>query len=131
MRIRFSSEQVGQLRSNPCVFSCSPHSVNYTVEFKRYALELHSQGVSAKEIWLRSGFDVSFWRKQYFRDTLKDWKRIVATRGADALLKPGGIQFDPGPNQTDKDRLKRLELEVGYLKAENDFLAKLRAKRAE
>jgi len=29
------------------------------------------------------------------------------------------------------DKLERLEVEVAYLKAENDFLAKLRAKRRE
>ena len=30
---------------------------------------------------------------------------------------------------TPEDRIKRLEAENAYLKAENDFLAKLRAKR--
>ena len=94
-------------------------------------MALQAGGVSAKEIWIRSGFDVSMWRKQYFKETLGDWKHIVKTKGMDGLLKPGGIQFDRGPNQTDTDTLKRLELQVRYLKAENDFLAKLRAKRAE
>lgn len=42
----------------------------------------------------------------------------------------GGIQSDSGSKE-DKAKLKRLELQVKYLKAENDFLAKLRAKRAE
>ena len=34
-------------------------------------------------------------------------------------------------NLSDADKIKRLEAQVAYLKAENDFLAKLRAKRAE
>ncbi len=34
-------------------------------------------------------------------------------------------------NLSDTDKIKRLETQVAYLKAENDFLAKLRAKRAE
>jgi len=130
-RTIFSSEQLARLKSNPCVFSCTVNSVNYTFEFKKRALQLYENGINAKEIWARSGFDVSIWRKRYFYDTIRDWKRIVKTKGIDGFLKLGGIQFDRGPNQTSSDKLKRLELQVKYLKAENDFLAKLRAKRAE
>ena len=76
-------------------------------------------------------FDTDTWQKHYFKGTLRDWKKAVAKHGVEGLLKPGGIQFDRGPNDTDKDKLRRLELQVKYLEAENDFLAKLRAKRAE
>ncbi len=131
MRTTFSNEEIALLGQNPNVFSCTRNSINYTYEFKKRALELHKEGVTAREIWRRSDFDVSKWKKNYFRDTLRDWKKIVLKRGIEGLLKIGGIQYDRGPNNTDKDKLKRLELEVKYLKAENDFLAKLRAKRAE
>ena len=131
MRTTFSIEEVAILRQNPCVFSCTNNSINYTFEFKKHALELHASGVTAREIWKRSGFNTSRWRKDYCRGTLSDWKDIVKKRGIEGLLKPGGIQYDRGPNKTDKDKLKRLELQVKYLEAENDFLAKLRAKRAE
>ena len=119
------------LKQNPCVFNCTERSINYTCEFKKRALALHKEGVSAREIWRRSGFDTSKWQKHYFKGTLRDWKKVVEKHGIEGLLKPGGIQFDRGPNNTDKDKLKRLELQVKYLEAENDFLAKLRAKRAE
>ncbi|KKS14441.1 MAG: Transposase [Parcubacteria group bacterium GW2011_GWB1_41_6] len=131
MRTIFSSEEIAELRNNPCVFSCTSNSINYTYEFKKRALELHQAGVTAREIWKRSGFDTSKWKKQYFKGTLYDWKKIVNKNGIEGLLRPGGIQYDRGPNKTDKDKLKRLEFQVKYLKAENDFLAKLQAKRAE
>ena len=131
MRTTFSSEQIAELKRNPCVFTCTHNSVNYTYEFKQRALELHKEGVSAREIWKRSGFDTSKWQKHYFKGTLRDWKKVVEKHGIEGLLKPGGIQYDRGPNNTDKDKLKRLELQVKYLSAENDFLATLRAKRAE
>ncbi len=131
MRKTFTSEEIEQLKRNPCVFNCSAKAVNYTVEFKIRALELHATGVSAKEIWLRSGFDVGIWRKAYFRDTIKDWRDIVKKHGLEGLKKHGGIQFDQGADNTNSDRIKRLELQVKYLEAENGFLAKLRAKRAE
>jgi len=71
------------------------------------------------------------WKKNYFTLTLRDWKRIVVRDGTEGLNKIGGLPYDRGPKNTDKDKLKRLNLQVKYLKAENDFLAKLRAKRAE
>ena len=131
MRTKFSNEQISRLKLNPCVFNCTNNSVNYTFEFKKRALELHNIGISVKEIWLRSNFDISLWRKSYFRETIRDWKRIVQKKGIDGLLRPDGIQFDRGPRLDGVDKVKRLELQVKYLKAENDFLAKLRAKRAE
>ncbi len=54
MRTTFSSEEIAQLRKNPCVFSCTSNSVNYTYEFKKRALGLHSKSVFAKEIWKRT-----------------------------------------------------------------------------
>ncbi|MDE1868050.1 MAG: hypothetical protein KGI08_10135 [Thaumarchaeota archaeon] len=131
MRTKFSSEEVAKLRQNPNVFSCTENSVNYTYEFKKRALELHKEGVYAREIWKRAGFDLSKWRHDYFRGTLSDWKEIVKKHGIEGLLKVGGIQYDRGPTKIDKDTLKRQELQIKYLQAENDFLARLRAKRAE
>lgn len=131
MRTTFTNEQITKLKLNPCVFNCTKNSVNYTFEFKKRALELHNIGISAKEIWLRSDFDISWWRKLYFRETIRDWKKIVQKKGVNGLLRPDGIQFDRGPRLDGVDKVKRLELQVKYLEAENDFLAKLRAKRAE
>lgn len=130
-RTTFSKEEIAKLRQNPNVFSCTEKVVNYTCEFKKRALELHAEGVFAREIWRRAGFDLSKWRDDYPRETLSDWKAIVEKRGIEGLLKVGGVQYDRGPKNTEKDKLKRLELQVRYLQAENDFLAKLRAKRAE
>jgi hypothetical protein len=131
MRTTFSSEEIAKLKQNPCVFNCTERLINYTYEFKKGALELHAEGVTAREIWKRSSFNVDKWKRHYFKGTLHDWKKIVKKNGIEGLLKPDGIQFDRGPNNTDKDKLRRLELQVKYLEAENDFLAKLRAKRAE
>ena len=131
MRTTFSDEEVALLRQNPCVFNCTNNSVNYTYEFKKRALELRHSKVSAKEIWRRSGFDVSKWKDEYFRGTLRDWRKAVEKNGINGLTNPGGTPHDRGSDHTSKDTIKRLVLQVKYLQAENDFLAKLRAKRAE
>ena len=131
MRTTFSNDEIAELKKNPCVFDCTAKSVYYTHEFKTRALGLYEQGVHAKEIWKRSGFDVNKWKDEYFRGTLRDWKKIVEKHGTKGLAKQGGLPYDRGPNNTHKDTVKRLELQVRYLQAENDFLARLRATRAE
>lgn len=134
MRTIFSSDQIAKLEQNPCVFRCTPKSIHYTYEFKKRALDLYTQGVHPDEIWKQAGFDTGIWKKGYCRYTLKDWRRMVKKGGLESLTKPSGIQADGGYKRAgspEADRVRRLELQVRYLEKENDFLAKLRAKRAE
>jgi hypothetical protein len=134
MRTIFSNEEIDKLRGNPCVLSCTDRTIIYTYEFKKKSLELHRDGVSAKEIWRRAGFDISKWNKDYCKDAIKDWKQIVRKRGIEGLAKLHGGNMGGRPKikgVTDADKIKRLELQVKYLKAENDFLAKLRARKSE
>lgn len=122
------------MSQNPYVKRCSPKSITYTYEFKKKAVEQYREGMGSKEIWKRAGFDISKWRKTYAKDCIKDWKNIVKQRGFEGLMETRGKESTgrvKTKGLTDSDRIKRLELEVKYLQAENDFLAKLRAKRAE
>lgn len=137
MRTIFSKEEIAEFKKHPCVFHVSERSIHYTYEFKKRAMELHAEGVSAREIWIRAGFNPDRWKYNYTYSTIKDWKRIIEKRGIDGLANFGGFQYDGGRSnkkeliKIESDKVKRLELQVRYLQAENDFLAKLRAKRAE
>jgi hypothetical protein len=134
MRTTFSNAELVEFRKHPCVFSCTSKSVNYTYEFKRHALEDYEKGMRPKDIWKQAGFDTSKWKKYYFRLTIRDWKRIVRRGDLSSLNNQGGVQHDDGMTKSlkmEKDKIKRLELQIRYLQAENDFLVKLRARRAE
>lgn len=134
MRTIFTKVQIEELKRNPCVFECRERSIHYTYEFKKRALDLYAEGVKPKEIWRQAGFDTSIWKKQYCADTIKDWRRMVKKKGLESLTKPSGVQADGGYKRArspEADRVRRLELQVQYLEKENNFLAKLRAKRAE
>jgi len=134
MRTTFSNEELVELRKHPCVFSCTSKSINYTYEFKKHALEEYEKGFGTKEIWKQARFNTGKWKKHYFRLTIRDWKRIVRRGDLSSLNNQGGVQYDDGVTKvlkSEKDKIKRLELQVRYLRAENDFLIKLRAKRAE
>ena len=134
MRTIFTSEQIAQLSKNPCVWRVSERTIHYTYDFKKRALDLYTQGIEPDDIWRQAGFDVSIWKKNYCRYTLKDWRRLVKKGGLESLTKPSGVQADGGYRRAgspEADRVRRLELQVQYLEAENAFLARLRAKRAE
>jgi len=129
-----SSEEINSLSKNPYVKRCSAKSITYTFEFKKKAVEQYNEGIGSKEIWKQAGFDISKWRKTYSKDCIKDWRNIVKQRGFEGLIKARGKESTgriKTKGLTDSDRIKRLELQIKYLKSENDFLAKLRAKRAE
>lgn len=134
MRTIFTKEQIARLRQHPCVWSVSERRISYTYEFKKRALDLYAEGVKPNEIWQQAGFDISIWKKHYCSSTLKDWRRLVTRGGLESLTKPTGVQADGGYRRAkspEADRVRRLELQVRYLQAENAFLARLRARRAE
>lgn len=134
MRTAYSNEQITQLQGNPCVWHVSRHTISYTYEFKKHALDLYAQGIKPDAIWKQAGFDIRIWKKDYCRYTCKDWKKLAGKGGLENLTKPSGVQSDGGyrtAQSPEADRVRRLELHVQYLEAENAFLARLRAKRAE
>ncbi|MBU4315286.1 hypothetical protein KJ673_02675 [Patescibacteria group bacterium] len=123
------------LSSNINVQRCSDRSVTYTTVFKRKAVELYEQGFTSTEIFKQAGFNLDVISKIKARETLKGWKRIVKKKGIGGLVECRGHNNNSGRPKTkglsDTDRIERLEIENAYLKAENAFLAKLRAKRRE
>ena len=130
----YSIDEINKLEKNPYVEKCTYNSLKYTDAFKKQALELHEQGITSREIWRRSGFDVHIWRKRYAKDCIRDWKVRATDIRVEGLVKEKKQEDGNKPKTKeviDKKQVKRLELEIAYLRAENDFLVKLRAKRAE
>lgn len=130
----FTSEQMEILKRNPYVKDCSERSILYSKDFKIKAVKQYEEGMTSKEIFDKAGFDLKIIEKDTPKGCLKRWNRIYKKKGIVGLEKDfRGI--NGGRRKTikiiEKDRIKRLEAEVAYLKAENDFLIKLRAKRAK
>ena len=129
----FNGNEIKKLKKNPFVRKFTNKTITYTPEFKRRAIEQHNQGMSYKDIFRSIGINLSGWNECYAKDCLRRWKKIVRKKGIDALSNLQGYKGGRPKTKgmTDADKIKRLELQVKYLEAENDFLAKLRAKRAE
>jgi hypothetical protein len=129
---KFTLEQISELLKNANVVKCSEKSITYSTEFKVWAVKRYDEGLTASQIFKESGFDLLMIGADNPDCRLGDWRKIYNASGANGLIfeargrsKAGGRPKAKG--LTDADRIKRLEIENAYLKAENDFLAKLRA----
>jgi hypothetical protein len=133
-KIRYTQEQIKKLLKNKNVSKCSEKSISYNKSFKIEAVhQYNDEGLCSREIFEKAGFDLNVIGKGKAKDCLQDWNKIFRIKGSEGLLnekrgRDGGRSKTKW--KTEAERIEYLEAQVAYLKAENDFLAKLRAKRA-
>ena len=130
-----TKKQMEELLKNANVSYCSDRSITYTKDFKLLAVKLYEQGLTSSEIFRNAGFDLDIIGRHQPKHCLSRWLELFRTKGTSGLSDQRGKTGRGGRPKTkgvtEGDKIKRLEAQVAYLKAENDFLAKLRAKRAE
>lgn len=130
----FTKEQIKEFLKNKNIKKCSEKSITYNKDFKMTATKLYEHGLTPAEIFRQADFDLNVIGKDKPKDCLLRWNKTIRKKGVGGLDESRGRNSRGRPktkNLTIKDKIKRLEAENAYLKAENDFLAKLRAKRAE
>ena len=114
------------LEKNPIVLKVTRSNVTYTPEIKAKALKLRQKGQSPSQIFIAAGINLSLFGAGYAKKCLHRWEKMSAQdgglkkdrRGSKSKGRPKGKKF------------KSLEDENAYLRAENDFLKKLRALEA-
>ena len=131
----FTKEEIKELLKNKNISRCSERSITYRRDFKiRSVKEYNDEGLTSNEIFKKAGLDSRLIGRKNPQDCIRRWIKIDKDKGPKALglERRGGNtrkKQEKPKDKTDKDKIKRLELEIKYLKAENHFLAKLRAKR--
>jgi transposase-like protein len=130
---RFTADQIIELSKNINVAKCSDKSITYSKGFKLRAIKQYEEdGYSPRMIFEEAGFNLCLIGIDTPKGSLFRWRKTYATKGFVGLnAEARGRSHNGGRPKTkgltDADRIKRLEIENAYLKAENDFLAKLRA----
>lgn len=115
-----TEEQKEMLRQNPNIERVGKVSVFYKKEFIKKALEQNYKGMSAEEIFTDAGIDIEVIGKGIAQNILGNW------RFQDKYKKSASAKYLEG--QTKKNKaIKELLEENTYLKAENEFLKKLKA----
>ncbi|WP_374076784.1 transposase [Bdellovibrio bacteriovorus] len=117
------------LEKNPNVLKVTGFNIAYTPTFKIKAVQQLSQGMSYQQIFAEAGIDLSLFGREYARKCLERWKKVVSTSGESGLKKERrGAKATGRPKG---QKFKSLEEENAYLRAEVDFLKKLRALEAK
>ena len=129
----FNEEQIKELLQNPNVETCSDKSILYHKDFKISAVKRYHEGLSPNEIFREAKFNLNLIGHDAPKDCLKRWKNIFKEKGEEGLKSDGRGQIKGGGRpktnwENEKEKIKYLETQIAYLKAENDFLAKLRKK---
>ena len=129
----FTQEQITSLLENKNVIACSEKSITYRKDFRLAAVKQYHEGLPPSAIFTEAGFNLSLIGRKTPKWCLERWRKIFDAKG------PAGLQHEargrkggrpPGIARMDeKEKLKYLEAQVAYLKAENVFLAKLRKQR--
>lgn len=129
--IILTNEQIDRLLKNPNVKSCTPKYITYSPAFKIKAVEEYISGKSTYQIFIDAGISVEMVNRRKMKDSVRRWKKISDTEGLSSLKKTRKWRCGRKKKATltDKEKIKRLELENELLKAEKDFLVKLRAKK--
>jgi transposase-like protein len=128
----FAKEQMEMLLKNKNVEKCSERSILYRKDFKILAIREYLQGLPSSEIFKQAGFDIRIIGDDIPKECIRRWLRIFKAKGEAGLKTDGRGKLGGRPkgiaNLPDKEKVKRLEAEVAYLKEENRFLVKLRKK---
>ena len=132
MKKKFTKEQINNLSSNKNVLKCYDNIITYSKDFKLWAVKEYAKGRLGSDIFVEAGFKLNDLGGRAPKDYLTKWNCKFRVKGPNAFgvinrRNVGKIRKDKNLNE--KDKIKYLEAQVAYLKAENDFLVKLRAKR--
>ena len=127
-RTKFSLEQRQELLQNANIVKVNDNSIEYSREFKIYAIKQQKLGVPSRLIFLEKGIPDWLNRSEYAKYCIKRWKKIVERDGelSFKVEKEGGDNIVGSKSLSDMNQ-KELLTKIAYLEAENDFLKKLKA----
>lgn len=130
----FNQEQIKELLQNPNVTKCSERSISYHKDFKVAAVKKYHEGMAPSWIFKEAGFNSSMVGRSTPERCLSRWRKIFKKRGNTGLMMDNRKCNNPhgrpksAKHLPDKEKIRYLEAQVAYLKAENSFLTKLRKK---
>lgn len=134
----FTKEQIDILLKNKYVVKCSPKSIGYSHDFKVWAINQWDSGLPASDIFKQAEFDLKIIGEDVPKQCLGRWRTIYKIKGVQGLRSDGrgktkGLNCGRPKikNISDAEKIRRLEATVAYLKAEKNFLVKLRSGKAE
>lgn len=130
----FTQEEIASLLKNKRIVRASEKSITYHADFKLAAIKRYREGLPPAAIFREAGFNLAIIGRDAPKWHLTQWRKKFNEKGAAGLQNDGRGSHATGrprnpAHMNEKEKLKYLEAQVAYLKAENGFLAKLRKQR--
>jgi transposase-like protein len=116
---KYTHDQIKKLSKNKNIARCGSTKVRYSKEFKQAAIKQYNKGLSAIEIFQNAGIDLTIIGKYAPNKLMNQWRTALRVN----------LDKDSSPLDKLHNNLEMLRSQVAYLKAENHFLAQLRAKK--
>lgn len=124
---KLSDSERLNLESNPNVLKVSESNLAFTPKFKIKAVRSYLKGETPIQIFEKAGINLEPFGKTYAKGCIKKWKKIFNDYGE------SGFKEERRGNKKGRPKGRKfqsLEEENAYLRAELDFLKKLRALEA-
>ena len=115
----YSRDQIEKLSKNKNIAHCGSTKVRYAKVFKQAAIKQYNNGLTAVEIFQNAGIDLAIIGKYAPNHLMNQWRRALRV----------DLDKDANPLNKPHNNIEMLRSQVAYLKAENHFLAELRAKK--
>ena len=123
----FSNKEVKALSKNKYVVKVSNKAITYSFEFKKKFIEEYKLGKLPRLIFVEASFDIDVLGIKRVKTAGDRWRKAFKKNG-ELGLKDSRKQSSGRPVErelTNSEKIKRLEAQIQYLKAENEFLKKL------
>jgi transposase len=125
----FTEYQIKELEKNPNVLRASERSITYHPDFKMKAVLENQKGKLPSQIFLEYGFSLELIGKKQPKRCLQRWRETYEKLGEAGLQTERRGKASTGrPSSKElsvEERLKKAEMRIKFLEAENDFLKKL------
>ncbi len=115
----YTTDQIRKLSKNRNIAHCGSTKVRYAASFKQSAIKQYNAGLSAVEIFQNAGIALDIIGKRAPNRLMNQWRTALRV----------DLDKDENPLKRPNNSLEMLRSQVAYLKAENHFLAQLRAKK--
>lgn len=117
---------LSKYKNNPYIEKITESNIQFTKEFKIKCIKQYQSGQSPVDIFTEAGIDLSDFNENYASKTVQRWISAAKEYGLNRIdQERRGISSSGRPSIGKK--FKSLEEEIIYLRAENDFLKKIRA----
>ena len=120
------SRDLSRYKNNPYIEKITASNLQFTKEFKIKSIKQYQSGRSPVDIFTEAGIDLLDFNNNYATKTVQRWVAAAEEYGLNKIdQERRGLGASGRPSSGKK--FKSLEEEIIYLRAENDFLKKIRA----